>query len=86
MAGVSLVSEDAASLKIWIQENDHLYPLKNSSDCSPWDDEVLAELYAARDSYAAEHGHDLDRMFADLKHREALSSLRRLHAEPLTSD
>ena len=42
----------------------------------PWMDDVLRELYAERDAYAAEHGYDLDRIFADLKRRENESNLR----------
>jgi hypothetical protein len=52
-------------------------PPKSSSEQKPWEDEVLREVYAARDAYAAEHGYDLDRIFADLKRREATSRLRR---------
>jgi hypothetical protein len=57
-------------------------PRKNSSEHEPWEDEVLREVYAARDAYAAEHGYDLDRLFADLKGREAVSSLRRTGGVP----
>ena len=53
---------------------------KNSSDRKPWEDEVLQEVYAARDSYAEEHGYDVDRIYADLKRREQRSRLKR-HAE-----
>jgi hypothetical protein len=52
-------------------------------DQKPWEDEVLREVYTARDAYAAEHGHDLDRIYADLKHSEAKSRLRRADAGPL---
>ena len=52
-------------------------PPKNLSEQKPWEDEVLREVYAARDAYAAEHGYDLDRIFADLKRRETTSRLRR---------
>jgi len=45
---------------------------------------VLRELYAARDAYAAQHGYDLDRIYADLKRREATSRLPRAKTRPLT--
>jgi len=38
--------------------------LKSSSHRKPWEDEVLREVYAARDAYAAEHSYDLDRYAA----------------------
>jgi hypothetical protein len=50
----------------------------------PWEDEILLEVYAVRDAYAAELGYDLDRIYADLKRREARSRLRRVEARPLT--
>jgi len=50
---------------------------KNSSDQKPWEDAVLRDLYAVRDAYAAEHGHDLERIYRDLKRKEERSSLRR---------
>ncbi len=46
----------------------------------PYVDEILEEVYAQRDAYAAEHGYSLDRIYADLKRREAESTLRRLPA------
>ena len=54
---------------------------KNSSEQEkPWEDEVLREMYKERDAYAAELGFDLEKIYADLKRREANSRL--LHAEP----
>jgi hypothetical protein len=58
-------------------------PRKNLRDQKPWEDEVLREVYATRDAYAAEHGYDLDRIYADLKYREAKSRLRRVDEGPL---
>lgn len=52
-------------------------PPKNLCEERPWEDEVLREVYAVRDTYTAEHGYDLDRIYADLKRREAVSGLRR---------
>jgi tRNA uridine 5-carbamoylmethylation protein Kti12 len=53
---------------------------KNSSKEQPWEDDVLKNVYTERDAYAAEHGYDLDRLYADLKSREAASFLRRIDA------
>ena len=50
---------------------------KNSFEEKPWEDSVLRQLYAERDKYAAQLGFDLERIFADLKRREAKSRLRR---------
>ena len=58
-------------------------PRKSLPDQKPWEDEVLLEVYKARDAYAAAHGYDLDRIYADLKHREANSRLRRANEGPL---
>jgi len=58
-------------------------PRKSLPDQKPWEDEVLLEVYTARDAYAAEHGYDLDRIYADLKHREANSRLCRANEGPL---
>ena len=52
-------------------------PRKSLCEQQPWEDEVLREVYAARDAYAAEHGYDLDLIYRDLKRREASSQLRR---------
>jgi hypothetical protein len=51
-------------------------------DLKPWEDEVLRQVYSARDAYAAEHGYDLDRIYVDLKSREAKSQLRRVSEGP----
>lgn len=58
---------------------------KNLSDQSPWEDEVLREVYAIRDAYAAEHGYNLDRIYADLKLRQATSRLRMQSLVPAVS-
>jgi hypothetical protein len=55
-------------------------PPKNSSEEKPWEDEVLRQLYKERDKYAAQLGFDLEKIFADLKRREAKSHLRRSNA------
>ena len=55
---------------------------KSLSERKPWEDEVLREVYAVRDAYAAEHDYDLDRIYADLKRREARSRLKRTAATP----
>ena len=55
---------------------------KNSSEHGPWEDDVLREVYAVRDAYAAEHGYDLDRIYADLRRREASSRLQRANTHP----
>jgi hypothetical protein len=63
-----------------IQKRKSVHP-KSSSDQECWEDEVLRDVYAARDHYAAEHGYDLDRIYADLKRREANSLLRQSNDE-----
>jgi hypothetical protein len=50
----------------------------------PGEDEVLQAVYAKRDSYAAEHGYNLDQIYADLKRRESSSDLRRSDSHPLS--
>ena len=56
---------------------------KSFSEQKPGEDEVLQAVYAERDSYAAEHGYDLDQIYADLKRREASSDLRWSDSRPL---
>ena len=56
---------------------------KSLCEQKPWEDEVLREVYAVRDAYAAENGYSLDRIYADRKHREKSSRLRRANARPL---
>jgi hypothetical protein len=46
-------------------------PRKSSSDWQFEEDEVLRDLYAQRDAYAAEHGYDLRRIYEDLQARAA---------------
>jgi hypothetical protein len=64
-----------------IQKRPSVLP-KNSSEWSLSEDDVLRRVYASRDTYAAEHNHDLDRIYADLKGREAKSCLRRVGSVP----
>ena len=48
-----------------------LHPAKPSSTWTPWqDDEILTEIYAMREAYAAEHGYSVQRIFDDLKRKE----------------
>ena len=42
-------------------------------------DAVLAELYAVRDAYSAEHGHDVAAIFADIRARQAASGRTYYH-------
>ena len=57
---------------------------KSLSEQKPGEDDVLQEVYTVRDSYAAEHGYDLDQIYADLKRREASSDLRWSDSRPLS--
>jgi hypothetical protein len=41
---------------------------------------VLREVYANREAYSAEHGHDLRRIFEDMKRRSEERSRRQSHA------
>lgn len=52
--------------------------LKSLSERAPWEDDVLREVYAVRDAYAAERGYDLKRIYRDLKDRELASHLQRV--------
>ena len=52
-------------------------PKSSSEEMKPWEDKVLREVYAVRDSYAAQHGFDLEKIYADLKRRELKSKIRR---------
>lgn len=45
---------------------------------------LTKRVYAERDSYAAERGYDLDRIYVDLKRRESSSDLRRSDSLPLS--
>jgi hypothetical protein len=68
-----------------MQEQQSAHP-KSSSDYEPWEDEVLRDVYAIRDDYSAEHGYDLDRIYADLKQQEVNSRLRESNGERLVRD
>lgn len=58
-------------------------PPKNSPEGRPCrEDEILREVHSIRDAYSAELGHDLNRIFADLKRREASSTLRKASTSP----
>ena len=65
-----------------MREQQSVHPT-SSSDYEPWEDEVLRDVYATRDNYAAEHGYDLERIYADLKEREANSLLHRSNDDRL---
>ena len=48
-----------------------------------WKDEIVEEVRAARDAYAAQCDYDLERMMADLKAREALHPERIAQLRPV---
>lgn len=47
-------------------------------------DEIIEEVRAAREAYAAQFDYDLERMFEDLKRSEEQHPTRRAEATPLT--
>ena len=59
---------------------------KNFSEQKPWEDEVLRDLYAQRDKYAAGLGYDMERIGADLIKRSARSQMRRNKASSQPRD
>jgi hypothetical protein len=48
-----------------------------------WKDEVVEEVWQAREAYAAQFDYDLKRMFEDLKKKEAQNSAQRANLKPL---
>jgi hypothetical protein len=48
-----------------------------------WKDEIVEEVRAIRDAYAARFDYDLKRMFDDLKKKEELEPSRRAKLKPL---
>ena len=48
-----------------------------------WKDEILEEVRAARERYAARFDYDLKRMFEDLKKKEEPNPASRADLEPL---
>lgn len=61
-------------------------PLKNSFKGSPSEDEIIRLVYKVRDSYAAEHGHDLQRIYRDLKKRQTKGQPLGTHGNLVTRD
>lgn len=51
-------------------------PKNSPSASAASEDEIIREVYATRDAYAAEHDYDLQRIYNDLKRRERTSKLR----------
>ena len=54
------------------------------SDEPPYDgpDEIIAEVRAIREEIVAEHGYDLDRLFAALKRKESESDRAKVPPAP----
>ena len=48
-----------------------------------WKDEIVEEVRATRDAYAAQFNYDLARIFEDLKEREAHDTAPRADLKPL---
>jgi hypothetical protein len=48
-----------------------------------WTDEIVEEVRAARDAYAAQFDYDLKRIFEDLKKKEAEHPERMSNLKPL---
>ncbi|MGA2591148.1 MAG: hypothetical protein ABSH32_14615 [Bryobacteraceae bacterium] len=48
-----------------------------------WKDEIVEEVRAARQAYAAQFDYDLTRMFEDLKKKEAQHPERLANLKPL---
>ena len=48
-----------------------------------WKDEIVEEVRASREAYAAQFDYDLKRMFEDLKAKEVNNPARRAELKPL---
>ncbi|HZM09278.1 MAG TPA: hypothetical protein VFC15_03600 [Candidatus Limnocylindrales bacterium] len=48
-----------------------------------WKDEIVEEVRATREAYAAQFDYDLKRMFEDLKAKEVNNPARRAELKPL---
>ena len=48
----------------------------------PIQDEIIAEVRATREALAAEFGYDLDRLFDEMKRREAASDRKKIAPSP----
>jgi hypothetical protein len=47
-----------------------------------WNDEIVEQVRAVRIAHAAAHGHDLNRIFSDLKQQELASERRVVTLSP----